>query len=450
MIINFLFFNIFFLALYEGLLIKIGFPGAFSLLSEFSIYLLLLISLMSRSGKGISVPDYWQVVVLFLLITPLSSLLNETPLFRSIESLRLIFRFYLLYLAVVWLDPNDRAMKTIILLLLILLICQFPIITVKFIMFGMKESTMGAWLRSGAVTAMLWFSLIFFFASFYFYYNQKTIYIIFGIGCIIATILGAKRVVLFIYPFQFILIYYYLYSKMPDVNLSKKVTFILIFTILLILVSGTIISFNKSLNPENEVGGEIDLNYVIEYANRYNSGINASGGSFGRVATTLRVFKIVFESGFSHFLLGKGPGSTTPSRLDNKYSKQEFEQRYNEFKIDYGFTPMTRILLEYGVFAAIAYVWMIYFFTIRSWRLYVTESDPYWKSFAGGSFGFSCSMLFFFFCYSHSAFWGGVMPALYFYTMAIVKIRLNRLNNLENVLDPVHHSCAHFNSKITT
>ena len=425
MLKSFLFFNIFVIALFGGLLEKFGMPGPFSLLSEFSIYLLLLLSLIKRSGRKISIPKFWYIFFCFLLITPISSLLNDTPLFRSIESIRLLFRFYFFYLAIIWLEPNDKFIKNIMIFLLIIIIFQFPVIFYKFLTYGIAEITMGAWVRAGSVTAMLWFSTLFFLASFYYLYRPKNYLILIGIGCVLASIVGAKRVVFFLFPIQFISIYYYIYLMGTGASFSKKVVTLSVVLVLISFISGSILYLNKSLNPEGEIGGDINLSYALEYANRYNMGISASGYSYGRVATTKRVFEILLDSGISHIVLGMGPGSTTPTHLDSKNTRRIFEQRYEKFKITYGLTPITRILLEYGIIASMLYGWMIYSFSVKCWRLYLIEHDPYWKAFAGGSFGFSCSMLFFFLCYSHNAFWGIVMPSLYFFSMAVIQIKLN-------------------------
>jgi hypothetical protein len=63
------------------------------------------------------------------------------------------------------------------------------------------------------------------------------------------------------------------------------------------------------------------------------------------------------------------------------------------------------------------------------WRYYQAESDPYWQAFAAGSVGFAFSMLFFYFAYADAAFWGDTMPALFFYAMAVVYTKMNRIKH---------------------
>ena len=127
--------------------------------------------------------------------------------------------------------------------------------------------------------------------------------------------------------------------------------------------------FNKSLNPDNEVGGEIDLKFALNYADRYNAGIDGYGYSFGRIATTKRVIQILFESGIKQVLFGVGPGSTIPSFLDSKKERKLFDKRYDEFMIQYGFTTINRIALEYGVAGVSVYLFLIYLMTKKMYSL---------------------------------------------------------------------------------
>jgi hypothetical protein len=65
-----------------------------------------------------------------------------------------------------------------------------------------------------------------------------------------------------------------------------------------------------------------------------------------------------------------------------------------------------------------------------SWRYYFFEQDPYWKAFAAGSVGFSFSMIFFYIAYGQASFWGDAIPPLFFYAMAVVQVRLQKIMSL--------------------
>jgi hypothetical protein len=415
---------IFFIALFGGLLHTFGIPTLYTLISEFSIFLLLLFSFVRRSGRAFNVQIFWFIFVIYLLITPLSAMLNDTPLLRSLDSYRFLFRFYFFYLALTLIEPEEHFFKKCNIIIIAFLILQFPFIINSFLEHGISERTMGAYaVHAGSMGTILPISVIFYLSSFYFIYKQKISYIIFGAAFVVFSIISAKRAVLFLYPLQFIMIYYLIYSKATQAHFAKRTLVFATAIALTLFISGTILYLNKTLNPDRTVGGEIDVGYALSVAEQYNRGVTSDGYTYGRIATTERVFGILYESGIANIILGMGPGSTTPSIFDNKKDRQLFEKRYDDFKINYGITAMTRIALEFGIIGVVAYSWMLITLTLRSWKLYTRENDPYWKAFAGGSFGFSISMLFFFFCYSHNAFWGNTMPALYFYAMAVVYVR---------------------------
>jgi hypothetical protein len=418
-------FLIFFLALFGGLISSLGVPRIFSVSSELLIYMLLLFSFLSRSGKGIPIPHLWYVFSAFIFIAMLSIVLNEIRAERSIFSIRLLFRYYFFYLAIILLELNDDFIKKINLFIVILLVLQFPIVAVKFLKYGISEKTAGGYaIHDGSISTTLPIVFIFYLASFYFLYKRKISFILIGIGYVVCSIVGAKRAVFFLYPVQFLSIYYYIFSKGTNAKLTKKIAFIMCGSFILIVLSASILYFNKTLNPDQKVGGEIDIKYAFEYAERYNAGIDGYGRSFGRISTTQRVIEILTEAGIGHVLLGIGPGSTTPSMLDSRKERDRFNESYSELEISYGWTTMNRIAMEYGFVGVFLFFSMLILLTIMCIKLSNKETEPYWRAFASGSVCFSFSMLFFAFAYHWTTFWGDTMPVLYFYAMAIVYIRL--------------------------
>ena len=116
----------------------------------------------------------------------------------------------------------------------------------------------------------------------------------------------AKRAVFVLYPFQFLAIYYYIYIKGKGVRFSKKVGGLILILPLIAVVSGSILYFNKTLNPEGKVGGSIDFKYALDYADEDNTGMDGYGYTFGRIATTKRVSEILWDSGLLGLPFGAG------------------------------------------------------------------------------------------------------------------------------------------------
>ncbi len=420
--------SILFISLFGGLFYTIGVPEVFSVITEILIYFLFAFSIISRQGRSIYLPHLWFILVLFGMATVTSVTINNTPMLRSLSSLRLLFRFYIFYLGIIYINPSESVLKKINTFILILLILQFPVIAIKFMKYGISEKTMGAYaVHSGSIATMLPISLIFYLSSYYFIYENRSLFLFTGLGYIVFSIIAMKRAIFFLYPIQYFFIYHFIYVKQTNVKTSNKFITLCLGLLFIIIVLGSIMHFNAFLNPENEVGGSVDLEYVMDFANEYNYGVNGYGESYGRLATTKRIVEILSEAGFWNIAFGLGPSYTTTSPLDSAKAKEIFRQNYRKLKIKYGMTSATKILIEFGVVGVAFYSAILILLFKMSWSLYLIENDRYWKAYAVGSVCFSFSMFIFFIIYNPSGFWGDTMPALYFYSMAVVFLRKSNL-----------------------
>ena len=249
-------------------MITLGIPRYFAVGTEALIYLLLVVSLITRIGRGISVPHLWYSFFYMVLISACSIAVNGTDVARAIFSLRLLYRFYFFYLGITLLDLDDSNIRKINRFVAILLLLQLPVVAIKFNLYGISEETQGAYTKDGSMTTMIPIVVIFYLAAYYYLYRPKLGFILTGIGFVLCSIVGAKRAVFFLYPFQFLAIYYYIYIKGKGGRFSKKIGALILILPLIAVVSGSILYFNKTLNPEDKVGGSIDFNYALDYADK--------------------------------------------------------------------------------------------------------------------------------------------------------------------------------------
>lgn len=424
----FLIYGVFFIALFGGLLSSLGIPTHFFALPELCIILLFVISPLIGPARRIHVFSLLPFFLLMLLITVCSVLINHSGSLRSLFSLRLLYRYYFFYLAIITASPSETQIRQINTFLAVLLLLQFPVVAVKFFSYGINEKTMGAYEHSGALATILPISIIFYCAGYYFLYHPDRRYIFVAIGFVVCSIVGAKRAVAFLYPLQFLAIYYFIYIKSKMMILPQKVISFLLVLGLAMAVTATIFSLNQSLNPEGQVKGTVDAEYALDYAKSYTTHENPYGYTTGRYSTTKRIFGMLWNLGFDKLFFGIGPGAATGSLFDSDHARMNVLKVYEQFKISYGFTSMNMIALEYGLLGVFAYSLMLFMLARMSWKYYQVERDPYWRAFAAGSFGFAYSMLFFYFTYQKSAFWGDTLPPLYFYAMAVVYTRLQRIS----------------------
>ena len=411
------------LALFGDLIFSFGIPNYFSILTEGLIILLFLLSLITSTNEKIYIPHFFYTFFIMVIISISSIILNRVSFLPALYSIRLLYRFYFFFISLVLLNLSDNEIRKFNNFIAFLLLMQFPVIVVKFFMYGIAEQTHGAYGGGGSLTTMLPMIVIYYFAAFYFFYKSKFWYALAACIFIMFSIVGGKRAVAFLYPVQFFSIYYYYFVKGTGASFSKKIGVFFVSSFIILLVTGSVFYFNRTLNPEGKVGGSIDPTYALDYASKYTTNVNPEGYSTGRFSSTVRTFEVLWNSRLDKFLFGYGPGAITPSVLQSKEDKIKFQKVSNLFRIKYGWTSMTRIAAEYGILGVFAFSLLISFFFKICIIYYKNESVPYWRAFAAGSAGFSMLMLFFFPTYAQSAFLGDTLPVLYFYAMAVVCIK---------------------------
>jgi hypothetical protein len=334
-------------------------------------------------------------------------------------------------LAIILLEFDEQEMRSINFFLGILIIMQLPIVAIKFYYYGISELTIGAYAEEGgALTTVLPIVFIFYLAGYYFLYHADVKFIILAICFVLFSIVGKKRAILFLYPVQFLSIYYYIYVRGKRVHFFKKAGMLFLIISAVIVTSSSIIYINETLNPEKKVGGSVNFLYAFEFARDYTTAVNYHGYTTGRTSTTIRIFETLWDYGPAALFFGFGPGATTISIFDSPADKEKTKKFYDKFKIAYGVTSMTRIALEYGVTGIVVFSFILLSLARLSWKYYLLEENSYWKAFAAGSVGFAFSMIFFFIAYSHLVFFGDTMLAIYFYAMAIVHTRSKQINRL--------------------
>jgi len=422
--------SILFFALFGNSFFIFGIPAYLAVGMEVQIYILfVLVFIVQRNRAGV-LPHLWYSFFFMLIITVISIAINGSAAFRAIFSLRLLYRYYFFYVALITLRLDDDDLKKLNTFVLYLLLMQLPVVAIKFLKYGISEKTFGAYGGGGSLTTMIPISVIFYLAAYYFLYQPKRWYLFAGIGFILWSLVGKKRAVFFLYPVQFMAIYYYIYLKGTAVQFSKKVGMLFLTFIIIVAISIPFLYFNETLNRERKIGGSVDFKYALNYLKKYTLFEDGYGNTTGRVSTTIRVFGGLWSSGLDKLLIGFGPGSITPSLLDSSADIRRINMNlFDRFKIIYGWTSMTRIAFEYGILGVLAYSLIVILLARMCWRYYKYETDPYWRAFAAGSVGFAYSMLFFFFAYHWPAFWGDTLPCIYFYAMAVVYTRFNRIEN---------------------
>lgn len=396
------------------------------------VFLLALITLRQR----IRLPLLGLMIVL-LLIGSVSTVFNNRFSLEVLFAIRIIVRFYLLFLAVVNLGLSEVQFKKINHLLALLFILQIPVAVVKFFLYGQGERAIGTYaVRGGGLSTIIPLVAIGFLAGFYFYYKEKRSYMVLSFCFVAFSLMGGKRGFIFYLPMVLSFITFMLWKgkgvSLEKIRRIRRRSFL--YGLILFLVSGVFaLKLLPTLNPERKIGGSIDVGHAVNYATEYTTRMKPDDPRYtsGRWATTKHVFSTIGRKGPATFFFGYGPGAQTGSRFIRQKSDDRISK---DLRIRYGLTGMAYIAIEYGVLGVVTYfifLFSLFGICVRYWK---SESDPYWKAFSFGSMTCAVIMILIWGTYSLLSVTGDLFPLLFFYFMSIVIVRFNYIKSQRHVL----------------
>lgn len=380
-------------------------------------------------------------MLLFALVGIASILINQQFNIKAIFGLRLIFRFYIFYIAIINLDLSETDIKRINSFLVIVFLIQIPVATIKLFIYGQGERAIGTYaVHGGTLSTIIPLIAIGYLIGLYSYVGRKKLYIFLIFGFIYFALIGEKRAFAFFLPvfmgFSIMLLWRDKFFEKYKISFDR--TKLLVYSsILLVIVAFFALKYIKTLNPEGKVGGSFSIRHAVEYIKYYTTreSKEKTAHAAGRYAVTKLVFSSLKDQGFDRFIFGYGPGAQIKSRFAQKGQWGGVAQ---DLKISYGVTPMTFIMMEYGFLGVIIYlIFMVYLF-INCLNYWAVERDRYWKAFSFGSLCFSFSMILLWPSYGVASLVGDVIPLVFYYCMAITFYNLNnRRQPISNSLDPV-------------
>jgi len=407
---------ILFLVFAGNWLVSLGYlPAQFNWLVEIIIGLLFIKAISQKIINNQKIKlKYLGIFSLFLSVCLISYLLNNMTLILSFLFLRLLGRYYLLYLAVINLDLDEKSMTTLNKILVFLFIIQVPAAVIKLSVYGQGEQAIGTYGRSGGgLSTVLPLITLCFLIAFYFLYKPSKLYIFLAFCFIAFGIIGGKKAIMIFVPILLIFLGIFMKDRFKLV-----LRYFLIGGLIIFLTGYFSMKFIRRLNPDRILGGSINLSYLSEYYSRYTT-YTSEGKSVGRLATTKNVFKILKDSGFENFVFGFGPGSfieTTFSELRTSLKETE------GLPIAYGVTGLSWLAIQVGYFGALVFLFLFYSILKNCINYYKKEKDLYWKSIGFGMVGFSFVMLLISFFYNE-IFMDDLVPLIYFMLAAFVETR---------------------------
>ena len=351
-------------------------------------------------------------VLVFFLLSFLSLFINGSPIIPALLMLRLLFRYYLLFLAIINLGFDEKSQKLIINILIFIFLVQLPLSVAKLFVYGQGETSLG--LSSHSVSTIFPLVAIGFLYSYYLLYQRKIAYILGIFGFVGFSIVGGKRAFIFFLPVLLIYLTWILKERILR-NLRLVFLGILIFFVSLYFVARLI----PTLNPQREVWGEFNRRHIIDYAISYETNVSMTGAPTGRISASLEVFRALGRKGLPGRAFGYGPGSIIKSMFGGYDKRQTIRSR---FGVVYGMNGLSWLGVQVGYFGTIIYFLIYYCLLRKCHSYYKKEKDPFWRSFALGMTGFSFILLFTSLIYT-PFFNDDSVAAFYFCLAAIVIIR---------------------------
>lgn len=328
---------------------------------EFSIWVLFVFSIVSR--KTFTFPAVY-IFFLFLLIIIFSSIYTEMNFSPTLLFIRRYLFLPISFYAILNTKFDDKDALNLLRLIILLSASQIFVSVQKFITIGQQEDYIGSLaIYGGSLTTI--FALICVCFSFSYFLTQRNLSsILLTFGFIFFAIVGEKRGFVVYIPIV-ILYCYFLNSKFKLKSFSFNPLKIIFGIGIFISFFYVFIRFQPSLNPDAEIGGNFDYDYLIDFGNRFVStdNIETVDDSFSRLLVFFQVYNLINFSSFDfNPWLGFGPGDLIMSRFSEFYGiyLSEEDLMHNKYGIGYGGrSGVIFTFLQIGFFGTLVYLLFI-------------------------------------------------------------------------------------------
>jgi len=390
-------------------------PPQFTWLNEFVILLLFAKAIVLKTLKREKIHlKFLGIVLFFVFIMWTSYQFHATSILHTVLFFRLLIRFYLLFLAIINLELDEKFIQTIKKALIFLFIIQIPTAAIKMVFVGIGEEAIGTYAtHGGGPSAVIPLIAISFMFAFYFYYKPSVWYIVAAVGFVAFGVIGGKRGLFLFIPVVVLFLAIFMRERF-----KKAAVYLVIAGIMVVLTGYISIRLMPTLNPQHKVWGEVDLQFVKNYLMHYTMA-RYEGASGGRVITTIQIYEILRAEGLSGILFGLGPGSYIETRFEG------LKTTYVETRslpIEYGVPGSSWLALQVGYVGSFVYHLLFILILLYAARFFKSESDPYWKSFGLGMVGFSFVMFLISATY-WSVFIDDMLPLIYFMLVGFLVIK---------------------------
>ncbi len=201
-------------------------------------------------------------------------------------------------------------------------------------------------------------------------------------------------------------------------NILNKLGVVLVLSFVAFYVTVRII---PSLNPEQEIGGRFDLNYVIEYSEKYSKGEDSAENKIGRIeAPEVIINKIMSDEPYKRWF-GYGSGILVKSSYNKLTNAGISPIDYTTFKFGVGYgtrTGFLQLLIQSGFLGVLFYSLIFLNFLIKF--LFNRNLNGVNKTFHLTAIMFLVIFFIDFFTYSQSSYIFGAVPVLFAWVISLM------------------------------
>lgn len=333
--------------------------------------LILLFAFLSLTNilrnQKIILPAFYIVLALSI-VTFLSYLITDVSSLQFALYFRKLFIYILFFYALFNIKLTLLQKNKILSLLSILFLIQIPATLIKLtILGGTLEKIVGTMsVMEGSLATIMPLLPIVYLISHYLEYQEKKkmIYVLLFIGI---GLMSNKLGILF-YVIGLFAVLSYLNARtkflLPNFKLIKKM---FISSIYALIIFSLFVTLNPRANPEHKVGGSIDIEYLQNFVEDYQT-LDLKNGveGDGRFDAPFVAFDRLYNGGLINIIFGFGPGEIVESSF-TRYRNPLLE-KYN---IGYGGRlGVVWIMMQVGLLGLLLFSYFHIYFFKEMFKLY--------------------------------------------------------------------------------
>lgn len=355
--------------LIKFLLLLLFFQGVFSIVGissslyksaiDLLIYIIFgIVLIKNKDNFYIPFKGIHKIFIIFTIIIVISTVVNDSDLFKSFSFYRNTLNGYLFFIAVANMDLKKNEVKHIIKVLFFLVAIQPLASIVKYFTVGLSEDYIGTFsLSGGSFSTIVPLAFIPVFYSL-FLQTKRKLFLLLILGYIFMAFVGDKRAFWFLLPLVLFITYFMYKAKFTNKVLStyfKSILLLVIFVPLTVYIGARGL---PSLNPDHKVWGKFDLGYLLDYSTSYNLGSKYDYLEYGvgRMGGAEAMYENFKSREIKSVLIGDGPDVFV-----DKSNEDESTHEYGVYFLSH-FTGVMFYLASVGVLGAFSL--FIYYFSV--------------------------------------------------------------------------------------